>query len=51
MNNKRVLIQRVLLRRNLSIEESNHFIKSYPYNRRKNMITDEYFNTIECIYI
>ena len=39
-------IIREVCRRNASVEESEHYIKSFPYNERRFMFTDEYFNTI-----
>ena len=39
-------IIREVCRCNASVEESEHYIKSFPYNERRFMFTDEYFNTI-----
>ena len=51
MKNKPVLIQSSIIRRNLSKEESEHYINSFPYKQRKDMYTDKWFNTIQDIYI
>jgi hypothetical protein len=51
MSKDRVLVHSEIVRRNLSIEESEHFIKSFVYKDRKDMYTDEHFNTVKDTYI